>query len=377
MRSPIMNTYLNDDRVVLTLDAGGTNLVFTAIRGGEEITDPLTLRTAPHDLNEILSLIEKGFSRTLEMVGGKAEAISFSFPGPSDYGKGIIGNLPNLPAFRGGVALGPFLSRSFGLPVYINNDGNLFALGEWIGGLLPEVNRRLADSGSTKRFRNILGLTLGSGFGAGIVVDGHVLTGDNSAAGEIWCMRNKKEPDYCAEAHVGVQYVRRLYAEYAGIPLQESPEPKEICDIGLGAREGNREAAERSFAVMGEVAGDAAANALTLVDSLVVLGGGMSGAYPLFIPSFMNELNGILKHYNGEVVSRMEMSAFDLEAAQSAAAFYRSEDREIGIPKSSETVRYDALPRTGVGLSRLGTSRAVALGAYVFALTAIDSRRPR
>lgn len=370
-----MKTYLDDERIVLTLDAGGTNLVFSAIQGGEEITEPFTLRTEPHNLTESLGLIEKGFVRILEMGKGKADAISFSFPGPSDYGKGIIGNLPNLPAFRGGVALGPFLSKSFELPVFINNDGNLFALGEWIGGLLPEVNRRLSEAGSTKRFRNLLGLTLGSGFGAGIVVDGHVLTGDNSAAGEIWCMRNKKEPDYCAEAHVGVQYVRRLYAEYAGIPLQESPEPKKICDIGLGAMQGNREAAERTFAVMGEVAGDAAANALTLVDGLVVLGGGMSGAYPLFMPSFMNELNGILKHYNGEVVSRMEMRAFDLEDSESAAAFYRSEDRELKIPRSDETVRYDALPRTGVGLSRLGTSRAVALGAYVFALTAIDSGR--
>ena len=370
-----MNTYLNDDRLVLTLDAGGTNLVFSAIRGGEEISESFTLPTDPHDLDRSLTLLEKGFSRILEMVNGRAEAISFSFPGPSDYRKGIIGNLPNLPAFRGGVALGPFLSNIFKLPVYINNDGNLFALGEWIGGLLPEVNEKLAATGSTKRFRNLLGLTLGSGFGAGIVVDGRVVTGDNSAAGEIWCMRNKKEPDYCAEAHVGVQYVRRLYAEYAGIPLQEVPEPKEICDIGLGTREGDRKAAERSFAVMGEVAGDAAANALTLVDGLVVLGGGMSGAYPLFMPSFMKELNGILKHYNGEVVSRMEMSAFDLEDKDSASAFYRSENRELTVPKSDETVRYDALPRTGVGLSRLGTSRAVALGAYVFALTAIDSRR--
>ena len=71
----------------------------------------------------------------------------------------------------------------------------------------------------------------------------------------------------------------------------------------------------------------------------------------------------------------MEMSAFDLEDPESSAAFYRSKDRELQVPKSDETVRYDALPRTGVGLSRLGTSRAVALGAYVFALTAIDSGR--
>ena len=45
-------------------------------------------------------------------------AISFAFPGPADYPNGIIGNLPNLTAFRGGVALGPMLEEKFQLPVF-------------------------------------------------------------------------------------------------------------------------------------------------------------------------------------------------------------------------------------------------------------------
>lgn len=61
-------------------------------------------------------------------------AISFAFPGPADYKNGVIGDLPNFPVFRGGVALGAFLEEEFGIPVYINNDGNLFAYGE----ALPE-----------------------------------------------------------------------------------------------------------------------------------------------------------------------------------------------------------------------------------------------
>lgn len=55
-------------------------------------------------------------------------AISFAFPGPADYPNGIIGGwLPNFPSFRDGVALGPFLQEKFGVPVFINNDGDLFA----------------------------------------------------------------------------------------------------------------------------------------------------------------------------------------------------------------------------------------------------------
>lgn len=52
----------------------------------------------------------------------------FRFPGPADYPNGIIGGwLPNFPSFRDGVALGPFLQEKFGVPVFINNDGDLFA----------------------------------------------------------------------------------------------------------------------------------------------------------------------------------------------------------------------------------------------------------
>ena len=53
---------------------------------------------------------------------------SFAFPGPADYPAGIIGDLAEYPAFRGGVALGPMLAERFGLPTFINNDGDLFAL---------------------------------------------------------------------------------------------------------------------------------------------------------------------------------------------------------------------------------------------------------
>src|SRR6266704_999091 len=85
----------------------------------------------------------------------QTETISTSAsPGPADYPNGIIGDLGNLPGFRGGVALGPMLERKFGIPTFINNDGDLFVYGEAIAGFLPYVNDLLKKAGSPKRYKN-------------------------------------------------------------------------------------------------------------------------------------------------------------------------------------------------------------------------------
>ena len=70
---------------------------------------------------------------------------------------------------------------------------------------------------------------------------------------------------------------------------------------------------------------------------------------------------------------RTEMTAFNLEDLEDRARFVKGEVKEIAVPRSTRKVTYDPLQRVGVGLSRLGTSRAVALGAYAFALTALDN----
>jgi glucokinase len=74
---------------------------------------------------------------------------------------------------------------------------------------------------------------------------------------------------------------------------------------------------------------------------------------------------------------RLEVRAFNLEDAAERADFLRGEAREVTVPGSGRRVSYDPLQRIGVGLSRLGTSRAVALGACAFALTALDSTAGR
>ena len=350
--------------LILTLDAGGTTFVFSAIREGREVADAFSLPSLGHDLDACLAQIRCGFEIVHELTNREARAISFAFPGPADYPRGIIGDLGNLPAFRGGVALGPMLEDHFGLPVFINNDADLFALGEAMAGRLPEVNGALEAAGNSFRHRNLLGLTLGTGFGAGIVVEGRLLRGDNASGGSIWLMRSKTRTECFAEESVSLRAVKRVYGE----PV----EPEIIAAIARGQAPGNREAAREAFRALGEAAGDAIANALTLVDGLVVIGGGLSGAADLFLPALMAELNGTLAKRNGGRVPRLESRAFHLDDAEDRAAFLCASARELVVPGSGRRVSCDPIKRVGVCVTRLGTARATALGAWAVAVEALN-----
>jgi glucokinase len=360
----------DDPRVVLTLDAGGTNFSFSAMRGGQPIGDSVTLPAEPQNLDASLRNLVAGFEALIDRTGQAPAAISFAFPGPADYPNGVIFNVGNLPAFRGGVAVGPMLEERFGVPVFLNNDGDLFAYGEAIAGLLPEINGELEAAGSPKRYRNLVGLTLGTGLGGGIVVDGRLLTGDNSAGGEFWLLRNKVRCDCFAEEGASIRAVRSVYAEAAGVVADELS-PKDIYDIATGAAPGDPQAARRAFETLGEVVGDALANVLTLIDGLAVIGGGLAGAAPLFLPRVMAELNGTIATYGGGATDRLIQDAYDLGDPAQRREFLRGEAREIRVPHSSRTLVTDPRKRVGVAISKLGAGRAVGVGAYAFALDRI------
>ena len=117
----------------LTLDAGGTNFVFNAIQGGKLLIDPITSPSYGDQLEKCLQTIIDGFRKVKSQLKEEPVAISFAFPGPADYPNGIIGDLGNLPGFRGGIALADMLKEQFNIPVFIQNDGDLYAYGEGIG----------------------------------------------------------------------------------------------------------------------------------------------------------------------------------------------------------------------------------------------------
>jgi glucokinase len=355
----------------MTLDAGRTGLKFSAIRGTEITVGPITLPTEADSLDRCLHNIIEGFQTLQHSSPAPPVAISFAFPGPADYSRGIIGNLKNFPAFEGDVALGPMLEDKFHIPVFINNDGDLFACGEAIAGFLPYVNDLLAKAGNPKRYHNLLGITLGTGFGAGIVHDGQLLLGDNSAAGEAWLLRNKLDPTTNAEEGASIRAVRRVYAQCSGTKLDNTPEPKLIFDIGMGKAPGDKDAASEAYRQLGVVTGDAIAQALTLVDGLVVIGGGISPAWPLFMPALIESVNG---SYEAIGLQRLPSKVFNLEDPMDLDRFLVGDVRHIAIGTSGKTIAFDPMRRTALGLSRLGTNLAVAVGARAFALRRLDHR---
>lgn len=363
--------YRFDNRIVITLDAGGTNLVFSAMRGYENIVEPITLPSRADNLDNCLQQMVDGFSQVISQLNEKPVAISFAFPGPADYKEGIIGGyLPNFPSFRDGVALGPFLQNKFGLPVYINNDGDLYAFGEATGGILPEINKKLAELGGHKTYRNLLGFTFGTGLGIGEVINGQLNLGNNSCV-ETFCLRNKRDTSIILEEGASIRAIKREYARLTGVESTDLT-PYDIYLIAEGEKPGDPEAAKKAFELFGEIAGDAFATAVTLTDSLVVIGGGLTGAMKYIKPALLREMRSTLLTVTGETVNRVQPRVFDLDDELEFAKFVVGDPQEIPVYGTDTTVTYDPMKRTGIILSKLGASQAISAGAYVYALTELD-----
>lgn len=359
------------NKKILSLDAGGTNLVFSGIVSGE-ITQEYAIKTASQDLEEFLRKLIFGFREVLNSMVGSADAISFCFPGPADYESGIIGDLENLPFFRGGVPLKQMLENEFGIPTYINNDGDLFTLGEAVAGLLPKTNKQLKEAGNPKQYKNLLGITLGTGFGGGLVSNSNLWIGDNSAGGEVNRMLDPFNFKHSVEEILSIRGIKSLYGKFAHCDKDNTPAPFEIYKIAKGQRKGNKEAAINSWKYFGKVLGETIAGAVTISDSLVVIGGGLSGAYDMFLQTAVDTMNSKLEKVGGGSFQRLETYAYNLHNPQCLADFVENEYVQLKIPFSDKTVNYFPIKKVGVGISTLGTSHAVSKGAWEFAINKID-----
>ncbi|MEE0863731.1 MAG: ROK family protein [Alistipes sp.] len=353
-------------KIVVTLDAGGTNFVFGAICDGRPIGETLTLPSSAHDLDLCLKTLIQGFEQTINSLPEPPVAISFAFPGPADYRNGVIGGyLPNFPSFRDGVALGPMLEHKFGIPVFINNDADLFAYGEAMGGALPRINRRLKEAGSDKCYRNLLGFTFGTGFGFGFVMNGELNLGDNSCV-ETFCLKHRDYPEYIVEDGIAIRAIKRVYRQLSGD--ERELEPKDIFDIAEGNVEGDINAAREAFATQGRVAGDAMATAVTLMDGLIVIGGGLSAASKYFMPALISEMRSRIRTMSGDELNRVQMNVYNLDDEADFKKFASGSSTKIKVYGTDKEVTYDPEKRIGITISDIGASNAVSLGAYLYAI---------
>lgn len=115
-------------------------------------------------VNQLIDQIRQVF--TPEVTG-----IGVGVPSVVDADKGIVYNVANIPSWQE-VHLKKILEREFGVPASINNDSNCFTLG-------------VSVFGEGRAFRHIVGVTMGTGIGSGIIIDGKLYGGRNTGAGEI------------------------------------------------------------------------------------------------------------------------------------------------------------------------------------------------
>lgn len=364
----------SDSRVVLSLDAGGSSFRFSAVRGGRTIVELPPVAAITDDLPKCLDALVQGFKSVQDQCEQQPVAVSFAFPGPADYPRGLIGNLPNFPCFRDGVSLGPYLASRLRLPVIINNDGNLFALGEALGanGYLSYLNSIRDSEVWPEPFDCLFGVTLGTGFGGGIVFREQLINGINSGAGEAWLLRNIVDKGLPAEEGASIRAIRREYARAAGIDLSQVPSPREIAEIARDVSHPYSAAAANTFSLLGRVTGDALAQACAMLDAPVVIGGGISAASDLFMPALIKTMNTNFGEAAAGQVRRMSATAAWIDRpteCQSSSKFQEAAKATSGSGGNSFSQR----PAIPVGVTRLGTTQAIVLGAYAEALRHLDA----
>lgn len=161
---------------IIGLDIGGTKTAVVCGTPDGEIVWKKQFPTNPgRGFEQTYGELTRTIEEAMRREGGSPCAISVSIGGPLDVLKGVIKSPPNLPGWDE-IPLTMMLGERFGLPVYVEHDGNAGALAEYYFG---------AGRGA----RNLIFLTLGTGFGAGLILNGALYRGTTDTAGEIGHIR--------------------------------------------------------------------------------------------------------------------------------------------------------------------------------------------
>jgi glucokinase len=225
----------------------------------------------------------------VEVTTPEVSAIGCGVPSVVDLAEGIVREVGNIPSWNA-VPLKAELESRFGIPAAIDNDANAFALGELV-------------FGAGRGHRHLVGMTLGTGLGTGVVMDGRLLHGANCGVGELGKTTRKgmRLEDWCASPY---------------FPREWGADADELHQR---AREGGQEAL-RAFVAYGEEFSAAIMLALYTYDpEIIVLGGSISTAFDLFERSMRKGLESFAYPH---IIDRLviEPSRLDHVAVLGAAA---------------------------------------------------------
>ncbi|WP_339922621.1 ROK family protein [uncultured Cyclobacterium sp.] len=240
---------MKGNNMVLGLDIGGTKISSGLFSNGGliESLEVKTPANAPKE--EILETISQQIAAYKHF---DLKAIGIGIPGLVDPIHGIIYNLANIPSFDY-VNLKEYLEERFGIPVAINNDANCFALGEY-------------KFGEAKIHKHVIGITLGTGIGTGIIANGHLYTGRLCGAGE-WG---------------AIPYLDGTFEDYCGSKFFKERYKISAKKLSIKASAGDDEAIAIFYEFGKHIGALIYRLLLTFAPEAIVIGGSIRKAFPYF-----------------------------------------------------------------------------------------------
>jgi glucokinase len=265
-----------DKPYVIGMDMGGTNTVFGIVDARGTVISKSAIKTSTHtDVNLYINDIYTELSKLIEAAGGidKIKGIGVGAPN-GNYYTGNIEYAPNLP-WKGVIPFANLMADKFGIPAALTNDANAAAVGEM-------------TYGAARGMKNFIMITLGTGVGSGIVIDGKVVYGHDGFAGElghVTAIRNNGRlcgcgKTGCLETYASATGVARSAREILesstkdsllrNIPI-DSITSKDVFDAAI---EGD-EVAKEIFNFTGKILGECLADfvAFSAPEAIVLFGG--------------------------------------------------------------------------------------------------------
>lgn len=169
---------------LIGIDLGGTKVEAGLVEGMEVVDKKYSLIPAgSKNASDIIDVLINVIS---DLFDPSVKGIGIGIPSLVDREKGIVYEVQNIPSWQR-IPLADILQEKFKVPVYLDNDANCFALGEY-------------KFGAGQNHNNFVGLTLGTGMGAGIITDGHLLKDANCGSGEFGSIPylDSIYEDYCS-----------------------------------------------------------------------------------------------------------------------------------------------------------------------------------
>ncbi|MGB5607570.1 ROK family protein, partial [Eudoraea sp.] len=245
---------------LIGVDLGGTKVNVGLVEGNRILSNkslkiPQGTASEWDVINVIIDLIKEQLGKH------KVEGIGIGVPSIVDREKGIIHEVQNIPSWKE-VPLADILIKEFGIPVFIDNDANCFAYGEFKFGI-------------GKAYKHLVGLTLGTGMGSGIITNRHLMGDANCGSGEFGMIPYKDGilEDYCSG-----KFFKNFYNSNGE-------------ELMILAREGNSMAIE-AFKKFGEHLGNAVKTILYAVDpQVIIVGGSIVNSMDFFEPSLSRSID--------------------------------------------------------------------------------------